>query len=383
MSSVTDKAKTALTSYQSMLLEQPSPHSIKRFLIAVNGWCNSKCTFCNIWQYDKRKALTEEVTLEDLERNLFRSPALAQVLNIGITGGEPFLRRDIVQVCKSMYDHFRQVQLGFVTNGIRYEQIAETTAQIVASSPGRQLSIAVSLDGYGENHDLVRGVPGNFDRVLKTIELVKAQSPSVQLGFSHTVTPTSMYDSLRCYELSKELGIGFMYRLAHNSVYLNNEDTLIWSPETLQAVRPIVEELNRRMEADQGLLSRLGNTNYASIAFYNKTLDYFENPRRTFECYSGTHSFFLAHTGEVYPCINLGRSMGNIRQQALDDIWFAERADQIRKPIANWKCHCWTNCETEFSLARQKTIFFYGLEHNFRSLLSSRPVVPQEATDKV
>jgi Fe-coproporphyrin III synthase len=191
----------------------------------------------------------------------------------------------------------------------------------------------------------------------------------VLVGLSHTVTPLSMQDSLRCYQLARELKIGFMYRLAHEAPYLRNEGGPIWSPETLAAVKPIVNELNRRIIADQSLGAKLGNTNYADIAFYHQMVDYFEQPRRTFACHSGTHSFLLAHDGNVHPCVNLPDAMGNVRTTHFDQVWYSTQADAIRAPIANWSCHCWTNCETEFSLARQKSSFAYGMGQNLRSLV--------------
>jgi Fe-coproporphyrin III synthase len=376
MSGVIAKAGQALSVYRELIVEQPSPTRVKRFLIAVNGWCNSRCTFCNIWKYDKALALREEITLEDLERNLFTARALADVRTIGITGGEPFLRRDLVAVCRSMYAHFPKAELSFVTNGLRPERIAETAAEIARADPSRQVAVAVSLDGYGATHDTVRGVPGNFERVVKTVELLRATAPAVVVGFSHTITPTNLHDSLRCHELAEELGIGFIYRLAHESSYLRNEGTPIWSPEALAAVRGVVAELNRRLVARQSLLARLSNINYAGMGFYRETMDYFEDPRRTFDCFSGTHSFFLTHDGDVLPCINLPHAMGNIRRQSFDDFWLSRAAADLRAPIAAWQCHCWTNCETELSLARSKATFVRSMGENLRGLLpmaSSRP----------
>jgi MoaA/NifB/PqqE/SkfB family radical SAM enzyme len=384
MSNIMHKTTKAVRSYRDMMMEKPAPNRIKRMLIAVNGWCNSKCTFCNIWKYDKALALREEITLEELERNLFSAEALKDVLNIGITGGEPFLRRDIVELCNAMFRHFPHAHIGVVTNSIRYERVVDAAKRIAAANPGREFSIAISLDGYADTHDRVRGVPGNFERILKAVALLKEEAPSVLVGFSHTVTPDSMQDSLRCYELSRELGIGFMYRLAHDAPYLRNEGDEIWSPETLQRVRPIVEELNRRMLHDQGAGAKLGNTSYAQVAFYHQMMDYMENPRRTCECYSGTHSFLLAHDGTVHPCVTLPDAMGNVREQHFDDIWYSAQAERVRQPIAEWKCHCWTNCETEFSLARQPGSFGYSLGKNWGALLpggngaASRTVIPLE-----
>jgi hypothetical protein len=78
----------------------------------------------------------------------------------------------------------------------------------------------------------------------------------------------------------------------------------------------------------------------------------------------------------VLPCINLPHAMGNIRRQSFDDFWLSRAAADLRAPIAAWQCHCWTNCETELSLARSKATFVRSMGENLRGLLpmaSSRP----------
>lgn len=362
------KTRTAAGLYRELLLEQPAPNRVKRFLIAVNGWCNSRCTFCNIWKYDKALARSEEITLDELERNLFASPALAGVRDVGITGGEPFLRQDMAAVYHSLCRHFPAAHIGAVTNGLAIERVVGTLSEVTAAHPTRSFSLLISLDGYAETHDQVRGVPGNFAKVLTLIERLKAEVPAVVLGFSHTVTPTNSGDSLRCYELASELGIGFMYRLAHEAPYLRNEGLPIWSAESLAAVKPIVTELNARLLADQSLAARLANLHYARNAFYQDLMSYFEEPRRTAPCYSGTHSFLLAHNGDLFPCINLPNAIGNLRHQSFDDLWYSDKAEQVRQPIRDWQCHCWTNCETEFSLARRPETFMRGVGDSLRSL---------------
>src|SRR5207249_11174898 len=86
--------------------------------------------------------------------------------------------------------------------------------------------------------------------------------------------------------------------------------------------------------------------------FYSRMTDYQRAPRRIFECFSGTHSFFLDPWGNVYPCITLSTSLGNLRQQAFDDLWFAAPAGAVRTDIAEERCHCWTECEALPSLQR-------------------------------
>ena len=66
-----------------------------------------------------------------------------------MSGGEPFLRKDIVDICKIAYEHCKPSILNIPTNGILNEIIPERVEQIVRNSPESEIIINLSLDEIG------------------------------------------------------------------------------------------------------------------------------------------------------------------------------------------------------------------------------------------
>ena len=64
----------------------------------VTNRCNARCSFCFI-DFDNPKTFQGELTIEEIEKltkNLGKS-----LLNVNLTGGEPFARKDLIDIAKS------------------------------------------------------------------------------------------------------------------------------------------------------------------------------------------------------------------------------------------------------------------------------------------
>src|SRR5688572_31049054 len=55
--------------------------------------CNSRCVMCNIW----KDGVNETMSLDEL-RVYLKTPFFSEVTHVGITGGEPTLRKDLVEL---------------------------------------------------------------------------------------------------------------------------------------------------------------------------------------------------------------------------------------------------------------------------------------------
>ena len=87
-------------------------NNVKQFCIAVTDKCNSKCSMCDVW---KRKP-KDEFTLDDLEKFLEKN-IFPQLNNVSISGGEPALRKDIVELVKLIHQS-RHLTTMFVTHDL-------------------------------------------------------------------------------------------------------------------------------------------------------------------------------------------------------------------------------------------------------------------------
>src|SRR4030088_1703847 len=114
--------------------------------------CNSRCLTCNIWM--KRE---DELNLDEWEQ-IFRSLGRAPFW-FTVSGGEPFMYKGIVELCRMLYAHCRPGIINIPTNSLMYNIIPDKVSQICESCPDAQIIINLSLDGVGEQHDRIRNVP--------------------------------------------------------------------------------------------------------------------------------------------------------------------------------------------------------------------------------
>ena len=325
----------------------PQAGGIERVNVAVTYHCNSRCVMCNIWKEDYSDGVLASrlVTLDEY-RTLFSDPQyFSQLREVGITGGEPFLRPDMDEIVRFFLKTFPGLSMGITTNAFTTKLITDAVGRILdghdLAAHGQSLGISLSIDGVGEVHDEIRGVPGAYDRVLETLESLKKNFPQLHYGLSLTLLDSNYEQVWPVYQVAKERGVALSFRFAQTSgsFYLNDEMAFQWTEDILQNVESQVERIHA--ESDQ-----LDNF------FYNNMVNYQAQPRELMPCYSGRHSFFLDPYGEVFPCILVEKSFGNVKQQPFHEIWGSDDADAARNWIWDTHCHCWTQCEAEVTQRR-------------------------------
>lgn len=133
----------------------------------VNDICNSRCVMCNIWTN------TRDVELSPPQfRQLLQDPFFADVEHVGITGGEPTLRSDLIEFYLAAADGCPRLTGGsFITHGMDTERALRTYPRVSMAYAARRLHFSgfVSLDGIGEVHDRVRGRVRAFERSTRTL----------------------------------------------------------------------------------------------------------------------------------------------------------------------------------------------------------------------
>src|SRR5215831_11107960 len=168
--------------------------------------CNLHCEFCYVGDLlNIEGQWREELPIEALarafpERNGFQ---------INLTGGEIFMRKDIL----SVLDLFRSkgYACGYLTtNGtIITEERAEALADLAAA--GFLKHISVSVDGPRELHDIARGLKGTFERTtagLKRLQdAARRKGAPLRVGINTTVTHESLDALDQMVDVAEELGV--------------------------------------------------------------------------------------------------------------------------------------------------------------------------------
>ena len=181
--------------------------------------CNLECKMCPFWRREDEELLQlpDEIRVMD-------SLARAGVSFLGFEGGEPLLRRDVGEILREAHDRFHT---SLVTNGWLLEQ------RLGDIAPHVDL-LFVSLDGIGETHDRLRGIPRSFERAVRGIRSSRSEVPTL---ISHTVTRDNLDHAERIVELAEHLDIGVTVQIAYD---YRTADPM--SPERAR-LRPTIERL--------------------------------------------------------------------------------------------------------------------------------------------
>lgn len=119
--------------------------------------CNSRCKTCNVWQMKS----DNELSTEEFDE-VFRK--LGEAYWFTMSGGEPFLKDDLVKICQSAHDNCKPGIINIPTNGLLFKVIPKRVEEILEVCPKSKIIANLSLDGVGEQHNEIRGVKGNFER---------------------------------------------------------------------------------------------------------------------------------------------------------------------------------------------------------------------------
>jgi len=286
-------------------------------VLAVTYRCNSRCRTCDIWKREPGPELRPE-DFRRLPRGL---------RNVNISGGEPFLRDDLVEIVQVLREEYPKADIVISTNGLVPERIERLVKQM------GQIGVRVSIDAVEGLNDDVRGVKGSFKLAMETLDRLVALGLK-NLGISTTISDETAGSLRRLKEIAEERGIEFVAGLVHSSpIYFGHHEDKLPAGDGLEEALLWLRhrELSSRRIKD-----------WFRAYFTDGMIDQLRNRRRRIACRAGRYFFFMAPNGDVYPCNMLPEKLGNIMVETYDDM-IARSAKALRQTD---RCHvaCWMSC---------------------------------------
>ena len=184
--------------------------------------CNLKCKMCPFW-----KRSTSDLSLEN-EKIILRRIYNSGVCGIAFEGGEPLLRKDLVEILK--YARSLPLQTSLITNGTLLESKIDEIAKYINGG------IYVSIDGTEKTHDEIRGVSGCFKKAIKGI---KAASRKIPVAINTTIMAKNIHEIEALVKLAKELDVKISVAVAHD--YCNDKVFAPASQEISDVAGKLVE----------------------------------------------------------------------------------------------------------------------------------------------
>lgn len=322
------------------------PHPIN-VTFSVTRRCQSRCKTCFIWKECSSEDKGDDLSLTIIE-DLFRSIGWTYFFNI--SGGEPFLRNDLPEIISLACRHLRPAVIHIPTNGIMPERIEESTKRILEiierEAPGTVLTIKPSFDGIGEQHDEIRGIPGNFEKLLDTLKrltALKASHKYLHVGVG-TVVSRFNQDSLgEIIKYAGNLGVDtYINEVAEErEEFFNLGSGITPNGDSYSRIMDVFKENVRGRIKNMNILSRI--TTAMRIVYYDLAADILRENRQVIPCFAGILNVHINSDGGIWPCAVLAYKgqMGKVDSDTgFLEIWNSKEAKRVRKDIALGKCAC-------------------------------------------
>lgn len=295
---VKENASEQSTEDKPCELAKTEPFMIDELILDWTRLCNSRCTYCSIWQIKNPPQLSMEAV-----ENIFKARQMSQLRSCFLTGGEPYISDDAVEIARLLKKYIPGAFLAGATNAIQVDKTFERIMKI--RDLGVRVDVQISINGSQETHDATRGKNGFWDKCCELIDKLQAECITMSAVFS--VMPQTIKDLPYIQRFCEARGIGL---------------EIVW-----------VRQAERYSTVDQ---------NYTTWPEEIKSrLKVIENLPDYFDCPALTKRLAITPEGEVYPCevYEPALLLGNVNEKSLEEILDAPRAYSMKKMIQQRGCH--------------------------------------------
>jgi MoaA/NifB/PqqE/SkfB family radical SAM enzyme len=315
--------------------------------VSVTNACNSRCRTCFLWKlYSENPDLKQrEFKTWEFEKT-FKSIG-KKIFWVTMSGGEPFLRSDLPEICSSFTENCSPKIINIPTNALLPLVIEDKTKKILKKCIGPNLVINLSLDGVGDLHDKIRNIRGNFNLFLETyqrLSRLKSEFPNLQIGVHSVVSKFSINGLMDVYEFSRKIGAdSYITEVAERRTELFNTDEDI-APGADEYAE-FINKLSERIKGDSKSRKGIAKTAQAfRLIYYQIASKELKEHKQIIPCYAGITSAQINPYGDVWPCCILGynKPIGNLRDNDYNfkRIWFSKQARNVREFIVGGNCSC-------------------------------------------
>ncbi|MBS3151728.1 radical SAM protein [Candidatus Woesearchaeota archaeon] len=345
-------AKIALNSY----VLKKEPISLIHF---VTNRCNARCKHCFI-DFDHPDVFKGELSLEEIEK-LTKSFGRS-MLNVNLTGGEPFLRKDFFEIVKLYFNNANIKSVYITTNGMFTKLTKDFLDKFIASRINGNMIISFSIDNFEQQHDENRRVKGLYQNTLRTYELVKSYNkPNIMANIAITVTDHNYDKVIDLYHyLKNEKGVNSFTAIAmREEGVIKNIDPEIKKRiyETYIKLTSLIQEDMLKRET-KGYKDGLQGTllNAKNMIMYKNIADTYMRPKYISHCPAGALFGVIWANGIVYPCEILNKPLGNLRDYGMNfmELWKNEQTKDVKKFIKDTDCNCTFECAWAINIISNK-----------------------------
>ena len=340
----------------------------------VTSRCNAFCRTCFYWEELNRPG---DLTFEQIQKI---SKTMPPITDLWLSGGEPSLRKDVPEIIDTFVANNGVTRIIIPTNGLVKSRIFQIVDRALGSNPGLDLYLNVALDGYGETHDRIRGVPGNWQKTLDCIEslypLKAIYGDRLKLNVNTVVCAENyqQIEQLAAYCWQKLRLDGHYFNIIRGETPVGEEIKEV-PPAVLPELYRMASELTRRygdrMFVDDDFLTRF----VKNIAYVGSITTHYRTQAANFEgpsqwpmaCTAGETTAVIDYNGAVRAC-ELRESFGSLADHDYDfgALWAdGSRQNELQAIDGGKACWCTHVCFIHDSMRYSRRALLFDVPKNY------------------
>ncbi|RME55172.1 radical SAM protein [Candidatus Woesearchaeota archaeon] len=298
---------------------------VDRHPLQIISWeatrrCNLSCAHCG--SPSENVCLKEELTTEEVINafdQIARDFDMSQFRHVNITGGEPFVRKDLLTILEEISKQPAYRNIDIQTNGIVLGKKPDLFKQLRDYGV---TGIGVSIDGLKGTHDAFRRREGSYDLAFR------AAKTAVEEGF--TVTVSTVANAKNINEILE------LYNIVKHEI----------KPRIFRIMT--IDPIGRAQEGNEYLLSPEQTRDVISFLLkeYTSSCEQYHDHSKTmvelgcggwlgreleglvrpfvFHCVAGINNLGILYDGKLAACSNIPRELGfegDLRIDRIKDVW--------------------------------------------------------------
>ena len=315
---------------KAMLWRRPS------LIFFVTAGCDSRCAHC----FSRDLSPKDELT-PDQVRGFMAN--LGELDDLSISGGEPMIRSDLLDVLAPVFQIGRPRSCTLPTGGRHPEKTAAVVEHLLRAYPRTKLTVCLPLDGPRELHNKLRGRADAFDKLVATFDALREPAAAGRIGIKlNTTLHTANQDRVpEIIETGKDRFDGAVFH-HFESMRGRGVDASVLPPsaQSLAEHRAGIFEYWQRFDKFYGGASSLALA--AKRRLYNLSIEAAKGHPLPFVCRADEMGFVLYPNGDLAFCEDT-LTIGNIHRNTLDQILEMAAAKVARIDIASG-CRCVHGC---------------------------------------
>ena len=322
--------------------------------MAVTKRCNLSCLMCNS---TRSRQDERELGIDEIAR---LAHVLAQ-MRPGVfilTGGEPFVRKDLVAVYRAFVD--RGIVPRLQTNGLLAKE--ETLRQLVGLG---LREVTLSLDSLDEaRQDAINGRPGTWRKIIEALALFSHVLPrkANMSGVNVVVSKRNVDEAAQVVEFIDTIGfyasiipVHVARHGAQKFIIRKSAPGFEFEPSDFGAIDRLYERLLEMKAAGV----RIQN----SVRFLRESPEFLKSGRTNWRCDSPRLFFSISPSGGFLPCVDVPYERSMLDGSFLEDYRSGKLAREIA-PLVEACPGCMYACwpEVKFACSDLKTLLGRGVQ---------------------